>query len=205
MKKLKIIIFLYIYMDFEEIAKSICGADTPENIQNINILYDKYKNTPDEFIYAKRTLLMYMCMYSKYFYEKIEQLLKYGADPNICDNNNMNCLIYACSGLVNKTGDPRILDLLFTRCDYPNVMKNTKMMAYGFGLFEVVKVAQVAQIAVEENKQQRRKIAELESTVADLTTAFNNLAEKVREIDFRPPYRGNAEYEAANSRFNQLK
>jgi len=192
-------------MDFDEIAKNICGADTSENIQNINILYDKYKNTPNEFIYAKRTLLMYMCMYSKYFYEKIEQLLKYGADPNICDYNNMNCLTYAGSGLVNKTGDPRILDLLFTRCDYPPLTNYSKMLAYGNGSFDIVRITQITNIALEENKQQRRKIAELESTVADLTTAFNQIVEKVREIDFRPPHRGNAEYEAANREFDATK
>jgi len=195
-------------MNFAKIAGSICGADTRENIQNINILYDKYKDTPNEYIlYNTRTLLMYMCQYSKYFYDKIEILLKNGANPDLLTNKQLNCFSFAAEGLINNTGDERIISLLHEyKCDYPNIKNEyDNDNEYNINNTSMTELFSMVQILSVENKINHKKISELEKSNNDLTAVVNALVEKVREIDFRPPHCGNAEYEAANSRFDAAK
>jgi len=208
----------------------IKSPDKNNNIALINILYNKLNTKINEdeiselsslkkYIYNKKykynkTILMLMCEYSKYFYDKIEILLIGGADPTIKDNSNLFPLSYAAKSMTNNNGDERIFALLHQyNSKYPEIYVGNYKSYNDYSSVCISDTASyrellnVIKILTEENKIYGRKIAELESTMSNmsgLTTVVNSLVEKVREIDFRPPHLGNAEYEAANSRFKQF-
>jgi len=201
------------------------------NIALIDILYNKLNTKINEdeisdlssfkkYIYNKKykynkTILMLMCEYSKYFYDKIEILLIGGADPTIKDNSGLSSLSYAAKSMSNDDGDERIFSLLHKyNSKYPDIYVGNYKSYNDYSSVCISDTASyrdllnVIKILTEENKIYGRKIAELESVVSnmsDLTAVVNALVEKVREIDFRPPHCGNAEYEAANSRFDAAR
>jgi len=169
-----------------------------KNIKIINVLYDLSRDmAPEYYIYVVRLLFQY----SKYFYNKIVTLLDSGLNLKNGNINNETYFSYAIKGLSAKTGDERIISLLHQYdCDYPNIYYYKRDQRYNYLNREIniSGLITVIHILTEENKSCRKEIS-------DLTAVVNALVEKVREIDFRPPHRGNAEYEAANREFDTAK